>query len=133
MDHETEEQHQWHRNYIHKIFEILAKHDVYLKPEKCQFEQTSIEFLGVIVGEGQLRMDPKKLQGVADWKPSTMPTEIQKFLGFMGYYRYFIPNYSKITRPLLMLTRKTMLWHWGEEQMKAFEELKTRICTSPVL
>ena len=132
--HETEEQHvQRHRRFVHEIFDILAKHDLYLKPEKCQFEQTSIEFLGVIVGDGQLKMDPKKLAGVADWKPPTTPTEIRKFLGFTGYYRYFVPNYSKIARPLLALTHKEKIWSWGEEQTRAFEELKTRMCASPVL
>ena len=78
-------------------------------------------------------MDPKKLAGVADWKPPTTPTEIRKFLGFTGYYRYFVPNYSKIARPLLELTHKGKTWSWGEEQTKAFEELKTRMCASPVL
>src|SRR6266545_5516637 len=78
-------------------------------------------------------MDPKKLKGVADWKPPTNPTEVQKFLGFTGYYRYFIPNYSKIARPLLDLTRKTQDWQWKEPQVKAFEELKTRMCASPIL
>ena len=54
-------------------------------------------------------------------------------MGFTGYYRYFIPNYSKIARPLLALTHKGKVWSWGKEQTKAFKELKTRICASPVL
>jgi hypothetical protein len=51
----------------------------------------------------------------------------------MGYYRYFIPNYSKIARPLLDLTKKGVIWDWGPKQFEAFEELKTRMCKSPVL
>jgi hypothetical protein len=54
-------------------------------------------------------------------------------LGFTGYYRYFIPNYSKIARPLLNLTKKTVTWDWGPKQFQVFEELKTRMCKSPVL
>jgi hypothetical protein len=113
--------------------EILEQHDLYLKPEKCAFEQKEIDYLGVIVGEGTLRMDPKKIQGIADWSPPTMVTEVRQFLGFMGYYYYFVPNYSKIARPLLDLTKKTFNWHWGPKQMRAFETLKTLMCHKPVL
>jgi hypothetical protein len=70
---------------------------------------------------------------VADWSPPTTVTEVQQFLGFMEYYCYFIPNYSKIARPLLDLTKKAFSWHWGTEQMKAFETLKTLMCCRPVL
>jgi reverse transcriptase-like protein len=51
----------------------------------------------------------------------------------MGYYHYFVPNYSKIARPLLDLTKKASSWHWGPEQMRVFETLKTLMCRKPVL
>ena len=107
------------------MLDKLEEHDLYLKPEKCQFKKDEIEYLGVIVGKGHLQMSPKKLQGIADWLPPRSPTEVCSFLGFTGYYRYFIPNYSKMAQPLLDLTKKTTPWHWGEAQHKAFEELKT--------
>ena len=132
--HKTEEQHTTcHREYIHWMLDKLEEHDLYLKPEKCQFEQDEIKYLGVIVRKGHLQMSPKKLQGITDWSPPKIPTEVHSFLGFTGYYRYFIPNYSKITQPLLDLTKKTTPWHWGEAQHRAFEELKTQMCGSPVL
>jgi hypothetical protein len=62
--------------YIHLVLDILEQHDLYLKPEKCAFEQKEINYLGVIVGEGTLKMDPKKIQGIADWSPPTMVTEV---------------------------------------------------------
>jgi reverse transcriptase-like protein len=131
---EMEEEHRKrHRAYIHLVLEILEQHDLYLKPKKCAFEQKEINYLGVIVGEGTLRMDPKKIQGIADWSPPTMVTEVRQFLGFMGYYHYFVPNYSKIARPLLDLTKKIFNWHWGPEQMRAFKTLKTLMCHKPVL
>jgi len=68
----------------------LEQNDLYLKPEKCDFKQKQIDYLGVIVGNGKLQMDPKKLKGVADWPKPNTPTDIWKFLGFTGYYRYFI-------------------------------------------
>jgi len=69
-------------------------------------------------------MDPDKVKGVADWQRPRSPTEVQQFLGFTGYYRYFVLNYSKITRPLLDLTKKTTPWHWNALQEQAFQELK---------
>ena len=113
--------------------DILEANDLYLKPEKCEFEQEEIDYLGVIVGRNQLRMDPKKIKGVAEWKIPTNPTEIHQFLGFMGYYRYFIPNYSKMARPLLDLTKKATVWQWTDHHSKAFGELKMRMCQQPVL
>ena len=112
---ETEEEHQArHCKYVHLILDKLEENDLYLKPEKCDFEKKEIDYLGLIVGGNKLKMDPKKLQEVADWLKPTKPTEICKFLGFTGYYQYFIPNYSKIARPLLNLTKKATPWHWEE-------------------
>jgi len=131
---ETEAEHQTrHREYVHIVLDKLEENDLYLKPEKCDFEKKEIDYLGLIVGGNKLKMDPKKLRGVADWLKPTNPTEIRKFLGFTGYYRYFVPNYSKIARPLLDLTKKTTPWHWEEQQQRAFEELKTRMCSAPML
>src|SRR5258708_179250 len=131
---ETEEKHQRrHKKYVHIVLNILEENDLYLKPEKCTFKQKEIDYLGVIVGQGTLKMDPKKIQGVADWSPPTTVTKVRQFLGFTRYYRYFILNYSKIARPLLDLTKKTTPWHWDEPQFKAFETLKSLMCQKPVL
>jgi Reverse transcriptase (RNA-dependent DNA polymerase) len=65
---ETNEQHiRWHRTLVQHIFDILEANDLYVKPEKCASEQEEIEYLGVIIGKGHLKMDPKKLKGVADY------------------------------------------------------------------
>ncbi len=111
----------------------LKQNDLYLKPEKCDFKKKEIDYLGIIVGNGKIQMDPKKLNGVADWLVPKNPMDIHKFLGFTGYYRYFIQGYSKIACPLLDLTKKAVVWDWGERQHKAFEELKTCMCSHPVL
>ena len=115
------------------MLEKLETHDLYLKPEKCEFLKREIEYLGVIVENGVLKMNPKKLESVKNWAIPTNPTEIRKFLGFTGYYRYFIPNYSQIARPLLHLTKKTTPWEWTKMQQLAFDLLKALMCEAPVL
>jgi hypothetical protein len=93
-----EEQHvQWHRNYVKRILAKLMEHNLFLKPEKCAFEQPSIEFLGVQITQGEVQMDNTKVEKVRNWRPPTSVTEVCKFLGFTGYYQYFIKDYSKIT------------------------------------
>jgi hypothetical protein len=86
-DNETEEDHQIrHRDYIHIVLDRLEHHDLFLIPEKCKFEKEEIDYLGVVVGRNQLKMDPKKVQGVTDWETPRSPTDIRKFLGFTGFY-----------------------------------------------
>ena len=106
--HKTEKQHTaHHREYVHQMLDKLEEHNLYLKPEKCQFKKDEIEYFGVIIEKGHLQMSPKKLQGIADWSPPRSLTKVCSFLGFTGYYRYFVPNYSKIAQPLLDLIKKT--------------------------
>ena len=107
---ETKEQHrQQHKLYVHHVLDKLEKHDLYLKPEKCAFEKDEIDYLGVIIGNGTVKMDLLKLKGVADWPKPRTSTEIRQFLRFTGYYQYFIPKYSEIVRPLLDLTKKDVV------------------------
>jgi RNase H-like domain found in reverse transcriptase/Reverse transcriptase (RNA-dependent DNA polymerase)/Chromo (CHRromatin Organisation MOdifier) domain len=131
---ETEQQHILrHRSYVCRVLAKLLKHNLFLKPEKCTFEQPSIEFLGVRVSEGTVHMDDVKVEKVRKWLPPSNVTEVQKFLGFTGYYRYFIKDYSKIAKPLLLLTHNTTPWHWNDEQQQAFEKLRDLMCQQPVL
>src|SRR5712672_371109 len=84
----------FHKKCIHKILDKLEKHDLYLKPEKCMLTQKCIEFLGVILENNTIQMDPTKIKGVMEWPRPRNPTDVRSFLGFTGFYRYFIPNYS---------------------------------------
>ena len=131
---ESEEQHlECHRELIREMLTVLGKHDLYLNIEKCQFKQTEVDYLEVCVGGKRISMEEAKVEKVKDWKPPRNATEMQCFLGFTGYYCYFIKGYSQIARPLLDLTKKTTSWHWAKEQQKAFEELKNRMCSWPIL
>jgi hypothetical protein len=89
----------------------LEQHDLYVKLEKCAFEQEEMEYLGVIVGKGKTHMDPKKLMAVANYPTPTNVMDVRTFLGLTGYYWYFVEGYSAIARPLLDLTKKAVPWH----------------------
>jgi len=78
------------------MLDKLEANNLYLKPEKCAFEQDKIKYLGVIIGKGRLHKDPKKLKGVADYPVPKNPTDVRAFLGLCGYYHYFIPHFSHI-------------------------------------
>ena len=105
---ESEDQHiARHRKLVKEMLTILEKHDLFLNVEKCKFEQPSIEFLGVRVGRGQVEMQDSKVDKVRGWKPPRNVTGVRRFLGFTGYYRYFIKGYSAIAKPLLELTRQS--------------------------
>ena len=86
----------FHNQCVHKILDKLEKHDLYLKPEKCMFTQKRIKFLGVVLENNTIQMDPTKIKGVAEWPYPRNPTDVCSFLGFTGFYRYFIPNYSHV-------------------------------------
>ena len=122
-----------HRKRVHQILDKLQHHDLYLKPEKCLFEKREMEFLGVVLQNGQIRMDDAKLKGVADWPTPRSVKDVRAFLGFTGFYRYFVPHYSQIARPLIDLTCKATIFHWGEPQTRAFETLKSLMCQRPIL
>ena len=74
----------------------LAKLNLFLKPEKCQFHQCEVKYLGMIVGNGQVRMDPVKVQGIMQWPTPSCVKDVCSFLGFCNFYHTFISNFSNI-------------------------------------
>ena len=124
---------QRHCKLVKQVLAKLQEHNLFLKLEKCTFEQRAIEFLGVKVDQGTVQMDDTKIAKVKNWMTPHNMTEVHKFLGFTGYYHYFIQDYSKKARPLLFLTHNTTPWHWGHDQQSAFEILCNAMCKKPVL
>ena len=85
----------------------LQEHDLFLKAKKCKFSKQKIEYLGMVLEEGQIFMDPIKLAGIQDWPIPSTVKQVQLFLGFGNFYGKFISHYSDIARPLNNLTKKT--------------------------
>ena len=122
---ELEEQTIW-------FLKIAEKHNLCFKRSKCDFNMEEIPILGVIVGKGQIKMEQEKIKVVKEWKTPGKVKDVESFLGFANFYRYFIQNFSHIAKPLNELKGKKE-WKWEEEHQKAFEELKERITSQPVL
>jgi len=100
-----------HRSIVNQVLQKLNDHDLYLNLEKCNFELPHIDFLGIRVINGMVQMEQGKVDKVKEWKPPRNVTKVRWFLGFTGYYRYFIQGYSQIARPLLDLMKKATPWH----------------------
>ena len=129
----TKDDQEFHDKCVHRMLDKLKKHNLYLKPEKCVFDQKRIEFLGVILKGGTIQMDLAKVKGIADWPPPQNVTDICSFLGFTGFYCYFIPNYSLIAWPLIQLTCKNVPFNWDHSCTRAFEHLKSLMCAKLIL
>ena len=122
-----------HRKIVREVLQRLRANDLYAKAEKCFFEQSSIDYLGMVISKGQVNMDKKKVAGVLAWPAPKKVKYVQAFLGFANFYRRFIQDFAKITRPLVDLTKKDQSWVWESAQQIAFEALKEAFTTAPIL
>jgi transposase InsO family protein len=116
-----------------KVLALLRENDLFLKPTKCEFNKTKVEYLGMIIEEGKISMDPVKLQGIRDWPSPTTVKKTREFLGFGNFYRRFIWHFSELAKPLNDLLKKDQKFEWTDDCQKAFDELKKRFTEEPVL
>ncbi|GKB80377.1 putative reverse transcriptase domain-containing protein [Tanacetum coccineum] len=86
----------------------------------------------MIDSEG-IHIDPVKIESINDWESPKTPTKIRQFLGLAGYYRRFIEGFSKIAKPMTKLTQKSVKFNWGEKEETAFQTLKKKLCSAPIL
>ncbi|GJT66216.1 putative reverse transcriptase domain-containing protein [Tanacetum coccineum] len=126
----TEEDHEVH---LRLVLELLRKEKLYAKFSKCEFWLQEVHFLGHVVNQNGIHVDPGKIEAVKNWKAPTTSSEIRSFLGLAGYYRRFITNFSKIAKPLTSLTQKNQKYVWGVEQEEAFQTSKNNLCDAPIL
>ena len=119
--------------YTKLVLQRLRENDLFLKALKCEFNKTRIEYLGMIVEEGKISMDPIKLGGIRDWPVPTTVKQTRSFLGFGNFYRRFITHFSDIARPLNNLTKKDKKFEWTKECQEAFDCLKMKFTEEPVL
>jgi hypothetical protein len=124
---------QDHIDAVRDVLRVAEQNNLYFKLSKCTFHASSIDYLGVIIEKGMTHMDPIKIAGIKNWPIPTKVKDIGSFLRFCNFYRPFIRGFAHLARPLNELTRKDAEWTWEEQQQKAFDELKRRVTTEPML
>uniref|UniRef100_A0A3B1IZP3 Gypsy retrotransposon integrase-like protein 1 n=1 Tax=Astyanax mexicanus TaxID=7994 RepID=A0A3B1IZP3_ASTMX len=143
-----------HEQRLLRVLQRLKEYGLKLSPEKCKFFQTSVKYLGHVVSRNGVETDPEKIKTLRDWPSPRHLKELQSFLGFAGYYRRFIQDYSKIVKPLNSLTigygpakrskvnsGKSPLFkpkepfgcRWTEECQSAFTTIIDKLTSAPVL
>ena len=140
-----------HLERLEAVFSRLKQHGLKLKPSKCEFFKTSVTYLGHVVSQNGVQTDPDKLAALSTWPIPTNIKSLRSFLGFTGYYRRFIQDYARIVKPLNDLlvghpTNKSkeegqkkkkkkpkVPWQWSEPQQKAFDTLKEKLSSPPIL
>src|SRR5260221_7404192 len=122
-----------HQRIVHQVLTTLQKRRLFLKPEKCKFEQKEVKYLRLVILKDHVAMDLTKVCGVMEWPTPTKVKEVQSFLGFVNFYQKFICNFSNVAHPLYVFTCKTQWWVWGSPEQKAFDALKKAVTSTPVL
>jgi hypothetical protein len=113
-----------HEEHLRIVLQLLRDHQLYVKFSKCEFYIKEVPFLGHVVSPEGITVDPSKVKEVLEWKLPTMVSEVRSFLGLADYYRRFIPNFSKITKPITELLKKGNKYLWSEACDEAFKHLK---------
>ena len=123
-----------HRKKVKQVLARLRDAGLQIDIDKCEFEATSVKYLGFIVEAGKgIRVDPEKVRAIQEWEAPRSARAVRSFLGFANYYRQFVPRFSNIASPLTALTKKDAAFAWSNECQAAFEELKLRLISAPIL
>jgi hypothetical protein len=122
-----------HEEHLRVVLQRLQDHQLYVKFSKCEFWINEVSFLGHVISLEGINVDLGKVRDVLDWKPPTSITQVCSFLGLAGYYRRFILNFSKISKPITKLLKKDNKYMWSKDCDEVFNTLKKLLTTSPLL
>uniref|UniRef100_A0A0F8AN84 ribonuclease H n=1 Tax=Larimichthys crocea TaxID=215358 RepID=A0A0F8AN84_LARCR len=122
-----------HVHHVQSVLRRLLENSLYVKAEKCEFHVRTTSFLGFIVAEGHIQMDPAEVSAVSSWPIPESRKKLQQFLGFANFYRRFIRGYSAVAAPLTSLTSTKRPFEWTPAADRAFQSLKARFTSAPIL
>jgi hypothetical protein len=126
-----------HMQHLDTLLSILKKHNMTVKLSKCSFAKREVKFLGHIISQNEIKMNPESVEAILKWERplpgSNRVKAIRGFLGMVGWYRKFIPHFADVAAPLVELTKKNVEWKWSDECENAFVMLRDAVTRYPVL
>nr|GEU63797.1 putative reverse transcriptase domain-containing protein [Tanacetum cinerariifolium] len=124
---------QEHEEHLKLILELLKKEQLFAKFSKCEFWIPKVQFLGHVIDNQGIHVDPAKIVSIKDWASPKIAMEIRQFLGLAGYYHRFIEGFLKIAKSMTKLTQKKVKFDWGDKEEAAFKLIKQKLCSAPIL
>ena len=121
-----------HVKHVDRVLQLLEEKQLYAKICKCFFGVQEVEYMGHIISHEGVKVNPRKIKAIKEWKIPTSIKHLRGFLGLTGYYCKFVKNYGRIVAPLTTLFKKDA-FSWTPKATKAFERLKEAMCQAPVL
>jgi hypothetical protein len=122
-----------HAQHLRIVLTRLREHQLYAKFSKCVFWMEEIQFLGHVLSSNGIVVDPSKVKDILEWKPPTTVHQVRSFLGLAGYYHRFIPDFSKLVKPITSLLKNDTKFNYSSRCNEAFEQLKVLLTTALVL
>lgn len=118
---------------LREVFSRFRKHNLKLQPDKCEFLRKEVNYLGHVITEEGCRPDPSKVEVIENFPRPENEKQLKSFLGMIGYYRRFIPRFSKTAAPMHALLKKDIKFEWTPDQENAFQSLKAKLTSRPIL
>jgi hypothetical protein len=122
-----------HAQHLRIVLTRLREHQLYAKFSKCAFWLEEIQFLGYVLSANGITVDPTKVTNILEWKPPTIVHQVRSFLRLAGYYRKFIPDFSKLVKPITSLLKNDTKFNWSSRRNEPFQQLKVLLTTASVL
>lgn len=122
-----------HVIHVRSVLEVLRREHLYANMDKCIFCSDKLMFLGFIVSTQGIHVDDEKVKAIRDWPTPSSITEVRSFHGLASFYRRFVKDFSTIAAPLTEIIKKSVEFKWGQQQQEAFELLKDKLCSAPIL
>ena len=124
---------EMHWQHLQTVFDRLRQHNLKMKLKKCSFLKTETKFLGYVVTKDGVKPDREKVAVIEALPNPTNPKSAKQALGFFGWYRKYLKDFSKLTEPLIELTKKRSHFHWNSACQAAYDQLKRNLAALPML